>query len=154
MIRDSWIGPKLGAPKFWKFSPLCKWRVCFSVHLSIRQFEVVFSNCSPRFSDFFLWQIINKVWVQFFKKIHFCSKMVKMNPHWPNFMFFKLFILFSLCLHRFHSWGNSLSWVISQNTFSQWDSKIIKSAIAQEQLGHLLWSFACRYKLKEGKRWF
>ena len=76
--------------------------------------------------------------------------MGKTGLRWLKIRFFLSFsilkfILLALCLHKSHTWGNSGSWVVSQNVLSQEDCKILK------KVDKSTWFLAWWYRFKNHK---
>ena len=138
---------------------LRRWRVLWnylclfvlpSVCLSVKSF-----SREPLTSFFCFYMIVDKLSktdrVQFFEKIHFVPKWAQNGLNSGFFKFLKTvchctglggklkFILLALYLHQPHIWEHSGAWVVSQNSLSQWDCMILRSAISQEKSGESTW---------------
>ena len=63
------------------------------------------------------------------------------------------FLLFAFFLHKSHICKKLCSWDMGQNTLSQSDCSIVKSAVSLEQINEIPWLCACWYKFTKIERW-
>ena len=116
----------------------------------VLEFHVKLCMTEPDFPGTFF---LPQKWGKWAKSTVFWIYLKIESLIFSEFGLWRNFIIFTVFLHKSHTWEKSGSWNMGQNALDQSDCSIFKLTISLEQNDEKAWFFACWCRFIEIKSW-